>query len=279
MKNIRRIFWSFLTVAITLLLVTGYGCIVRKMIVSAGEDKKITIKPAADFTLEIPENWVEHYQIRKSGKKNRDSYVAFYSKKCYQEGGDGWLFSIMRYKDDSYRDLPYYELVGKWNGIYYIANFPTDVQTEEVTKKAKEEYHQLVGGAADAAASIRPVHKVRKGRGVYRASDFSLRLPDYWKKNYIVKKKGGVKKNSYVSFFSKKCYEQTGEGYLFSIGRYTDKSYQELPAYEVIGMWDGIYYVVDFPTDVQSIRATKAAQRQYSRLERSVKKVVRSIQP
>ena len=124
------------------------------------------------------------------------------------------------------------------------------------------------------AASIQPVKKMRKGKGVYRASDFSLVLPANWKNNYIV-----IKEKSYVLFCARKCYKQTGEGCLFSIGRYKDQSYQELPSYELVGMWNGIYYVAEFPTDVQSIGATKAEMRQYSQCNESVMKVVRSIQP
>lgn len=275
MKKMRSIFFPFLIVSITLSLVTGYGFIKRGNTASAAS-KKITVK---DFTLTLPKNWSSHYVMKKSKKIKQGSFVAFYAKKCYNETKEGWLFSIMRYKDDSYLDMPSYELVGKWNGYHYVAIFPTDVQTEGATETARKEYAKLNTGSRKAAMSIRPVKKVRKGKGVYRVSDFSLLLPANWKNNYIVKNKGKKKKDSYVFFCAKKCYEQTGEGTLFSIARYADESYQELPSYELVGMWNGIYYVAVFPTDVQFVGATKAAVKQYTKCNQSVKKVVKSIQP
>lgn len=280
MKKIRSILAPFLIVSITLSLVAGYGFIKKENIVfAASENKKITVKAASDYTLNLPKNWVDHYVMKKSKRNKHGSYVAFYAKKCYKERKEGWLFSIMRYKDHSYEDMPSYELVGKWNGYNYVAVFPTDVQTEGVTKAARQEYAKLNSGSEKAAASIQPIKKVRKGKDVYRASDFSLVLPANWKNSYIVLKKGKKKKDSYVLFCAKKCYEQTGQGCLFSIGRYADTSYQELPSYELVGMWNGIYYVAEFPTDVQTEGATSAAMKQYSKCNQSVEKVVRSIQP
>ncbi len=272
MKHIRL----FLAAVLTLSLVAGFGGFPMKQTASAAAKKTITVKAAADFTIKLPAKWKNNYVMQRSGKKEQGSFVAFSSKRCYKETGEGWLFSIMRYKDDSYTDLPQYELVGRWNGLNYVAVFPTDIQTMGATKTAKQQYHKMNGDSLNAAASVQPFKKTSKG--TYRARDFSLKLPVSWKGNYTVKNIGKNKRDSSVAFYGKKCYNETKLGWLFSIARYEDESYQELPAYELVGMWNGIRYVAVFPTDVQFEGAAKEAVKQYQKLSKSVEKVARSIQ-
>lgn len=267
MKYIR----PFLAAVLTLSLVAGFGGFPIKQIVSAVEEKTITVK-SDDFTIELPEGWKNNYVKKSSKGKKHGSHVAFFAKKCYRETGDGWMFSIMRYKDDSYMDFPMYELVGRWNGMNYVAVFPTDIQTMGATKAAKKQYRKLNGASYGAVFSIRPVK--RTGKNVFRAGEFSLKLPESWEGNYKV---DIGKNNSYVAFCARKCYGETGEGFLFSISKYQDESYKELPAYELVGKWNEILYVAEFPTDVQFAGATQEAVRQYQKLNKSVERVVRSI--
>ena len=130
----------------------GYGFIKRGNTASAAS-KKITVK---DFTLTLPKNWSNHYVMKKSKKIRQGSFVAFYAKKCYNETREGWLFSIIRYKDDSYLDMPSYELVGKWNGYYYVAIFPTDVQFVGATKAAVRQYTKCNQSVKKVVKSIQP---------------------------------------------------------------------------------------------------------------------------
>lgn len=271
MKQIRFVLAAILTLS----LVAGFGGFPIKQTVSAAAKKTITVKPADDFTIKLPAVWKNNYVIKSSKKKKHNSYVAFYAKKCYQEIKDGYLFSIQRSKDDSYMDLPMYELVGRWNGLNYVAVFPTDVTTMGASKAAGKQYSKLNAGAYDAAFTVQPTKN--RGKGVYRTKDFSLKLPASWKGNYTVKKGGKSKKDSYVAFYAKKCYNETKLGWLFSIVEFTDESYKELPAYELVGKWNGINYVAEFPTDVQFEGVTKEAAKQYQSLNKSVKKVARSI--
>lgn len=279
MKRIRL----FLVVVITLSLVAGYirpvdgGNGQIKNTAYAAAKKTITVKAASDFTLKLPSGWKNNYVRTGSKKRTTSSYVTFYSKKCYQETREGWLFSIGRYKDDSYTDLPCYELVGKWNGLNYVAVFPSDIQTMGATKAAKKQYRKMNSYSLSAVSSIQPVKTTRKGKDVYRISAFSLKLPSDWRKNYIVKKTGKNGKDVCVTFYAKKCHEQTNEGWLFSIQAFQDDSYRELPAYELAGKWNGISYVAVFPTDVQFTGASKKAVKQYQKLNKSVEKVVGTI--
>lgn len=271
-----RIIRPVLAAVLTLSLVAGYGSVQTVKTVSAATKKTITVK-TSDFTIKLPAGWKNNYVKKSSKGTKHGSYVAFSAKKCYKETGDGFLFSIWRYKDDSYTDLPMYELVGKWNGMNYVAMYPTDIQTMGATKAAKKQYRKLNAGSYEASFSIQPVK--RTGKNIYRAGDFSLKLPASWKGNYTVEKSNkNDKEFSYVAFYAKKCHKQVKQqGWLFSIGRYTDEAFRELPAYELVGKWNGIYYVAEFPTDVQYEGATAAAVKQYRKLEKSVEKVVRSI--
>lgn len=266
-----RIFRFFLAAVITLSLLAGYDGIQTNKVEAAAKGKKITVE-TDDYTLKLPAMWKNNYVTKSSKKKKHGSYMAFFSKKCYRETGDGHMFSIWRYRDGSYTDLPSYELVGRWNGMNYVAMYPTDIQTMFATKAAKKQYRKLNAWTFDVVYSIRPLK--RKGKNVYHARDFSLKMPESWKGNYKVKM---GKKNSYVAFYAKKCYDETGEGFLFSISKYRDDSYKELPAYEVVGIWDEVSYVATFPTDVQFLGTTKKAAKQYQKLNKSVVKVVRSI--
>lgn len=274
MKRLR----AFLAAVITLSFLAGYGSIQTKDTASAAAKKADTVKAASDFTLKLPAGWKNNYVQKSTKNEKHGSHVVFYAKKCYKETKEGWLFSIQRYKDDSYMDLPSYELVGRWNGMSYVAVFPTEVQTMGATKAAKKQYRKLVGDSFAAAASIMPVKKAGKGKGVYRTSAFSLKLPENWKHNYTVEKSAKNSKDFYVSFYAKDCHKQTKAGWLFSIETYEDETYQELPAFELVGKWNGISYVAVFPTDVQSEGASKKAEKQYQKLSRSVEKVARSIQ-
>lgn len=239
--------------------------------------KAVTIKPDTDFILKVPASWKGNYTVEKSRSKKHGSYVSFSAKKCKKEGGDGCLFTILRYRDDSYADeLPEYELVGRWGGMNYVAAFPTEKQTYGVSKAAKKQYSKLVGGAYKAAFSIRPAKKRAAGEGVYRTSDFSLKLPASWKDNYTVLPEAN-KDGSFASFYAKKCHEETGEGFLFSITGFKDDSYLELPDYELVGKWNGVSYVAIFPTDVQFAGASEEAVKQYQTLEKTARKAARSI--
>lgn len=268
-----------LVIVLIISLAARYSSIQAQKTALAGTRTNITIQAAPDFSIKLPVSWKDNYVLKSSNKIKHGSYVAFYAKKCYKQAKNGWLFTIMRYKDNSYIDMPSYELAGKWNGYNYVALFPTDIQTEGATETAKRQYIKLNASSGMAAASVMPVKKAKKEKCFYRFYDFSLKLPDSWKGNYIVKKSGNNKDYSYVAFYAKKCYKQSKAGWLFSIGRYADESYQELPYYELVGKWNGTYYVAVFPTDVQFAGVTKTAMKQYQKLDKPVKKIIKSVSP
>lgn len=115
--------------------------------------------------------------------------------------------------------------------------------------------------------------KADKNITVKVTSDYTLKLPGSWKGNYIMKRNG---KNS-VSFYAKKCYKQKKAGWLFSIEKCKDESYEDAPSYELVGRWGDYDYVAMYPTDVQFEGATKSAAKQYRKMSKDVEKVAKSI--
>lgn len=265
---------ALLAVGIALSLTAGNGYISIKSMVAMAADKKITVKAASDFTLKFPADWKNQYVKKASKDKKHGSYVAFYSKKCYKETKEGWLFSITRYKDDSYIDMPDYELVGRWNGYNYVALFPTDVQIVGASKTAQKQYNRIAAGAQEAAASIQPVKKAKKGTLIYQVSDFWLKLPASWENSYIAEDEGYC-----VAFYAKKCYEEAKAGWLFSIMRFDDDSYQEIPAWRLIGKWNKTNYVLSIPRTALKENVPEEAAKQYRKLAKSVEKAAYTIQP
>lgn len=148
-----RIIRRFLIAVITLSVVAGCISIQKKETASAATT--FTLKAASDFTLKLPASWKGNYIVKRSKKKNHGSYVAFYSRKCHTQTKDGWLFSIIRYKDDSYKKEPSYELVGRGHGYNYVAIYPTDVQYEGATKSAQKQYIKMNKSAEKVTRSIR----------------------------------------------------------------------------------------------------------------------------
>lgn len=150
-----RIIRSFLVTILVLSLIVGCGSIPTKKTVSAASASFI-IHIYPDFTLKLPRSWDGNYIEKFSKGKKPGSYVTFYSKKCYKQKKEGWLFTIMRYKDNSYKDVAAYELIGEWKGIKYVALYPTDVQTEGVTKAARKQYQKLAKTIEKVVKSIQP---------------------------------------------------------------------------------------------------------------------------
>lgn len=273
-KLLQKMGAVLLAAAAVLFLAAGTGCVSMKNTEVLAADKKITVKAASDFTLKFPADWKNQYVKKASRDKKHGSYVAFYSKKCYKETKEGWLFSIARYEDDSYIDMPDYELAGRWNGYSYVALFPTDVQIIGASKMAQKQYGRIAARSREAAASIQPVKKAGKGDHIYQAPDFWLKLPAGWEDSYIAEDEGYC-----VAFYAKKCHEEAEAGWLFSVMRFEDDSYQEIPAWRLIGKWNGINYVVSIPRAAPEEDVSKAAEKQYRKLAGSVEKVAYTIQP
>lgn len=137
--------------------------------------------------------------------------------------------------------------------------------------------------AAENSAAEDPVtpseEAVSDSENVFRAEGFTLQLPDQWLGNCTIDsfedEETGL---SIVVFCASECYEETGDGWLFSLARYESMDYLDLPAYQVLGTQDGVAYVAIYPTDVQTEGASDTAKAQYYAVLQGVEEVVNSFQ-
>lgn len=117
-----------------------------------------------DFSLQVPVSWAEQYETEDivGDGENAPSYTVFYAKQCHQETGEGWLFSIGRFKDESYKELPARTVVGRDQGITYVAVYPNRTQTAGASEEAKKQYNKLFGKIEKVTASLLPAKKKEK---------------------------------------------------------------------------------------------------------------------
>lgn len=121
---------------------------------------------ADDFSLQVPVSWEKQYEVEEveAEGENDPSYLVFYAKKCHEETGEGMLFSIGRFKDESYKDLNVSarSTVGKSGDITYVAIYPTKAQAVGVSQEAKKQYYKLFDKMEKVAASLLPEKNTKK---------------------------------------------------------------------------------------------------------------------
>lgn len=103
-------------------------------------------------------------------------------------------------------------------------------------------------------------------------TDFTVTLPADWKGKYGITQQG----NFYI-FYQQSSKALGYNGTLFTIGKYTDMSYQDLPSYRVLGMGGGAAYVLMLPTDVQYAQNNEAAQKEYTAMASEIDQIAAGI--
>ncbi len=103
-----------------------------------------------EFTVTLPASWKGKYGITQSGS----NYV-FYQQASRTQNYNGTLFTIGKYTDTSYRNLPNYQELGAGGGAAYIFVLPTDVQFPPENEAVKNEYVQMSGDLEQIRANIR----------------------------------------------------------------------------------------------------------------------------
>lgn len=103
-----------------------------------------------EFTVTLPASWKGKYGITQSGS----NYV-FYQQASRAQNYNGTLFTIGKYTDTSYRNLPNYQELGAGGGAAYIFVLPTDVQFPPENEAVKNEYVQMSGDLEQIRANIR----------------------------------------------------------------------------------------------------------------------------
>lgn len=96
------------------------------------------------WTLSIPNKWAGKVYV-----KLNKSTATFYEYGCYKEMGGGRLFTVMAYKDDSYVELPDYELLSIEGHTNYVAVNPTDVQYVGASSESAQRYNAFSSQVED----------------------------------------------------------------------------------------------------------------------------------
>lgn len=121
----RKIYAALLNLAVWLLLA-----------VPAGAQGKLTYE---EYSLTLPDSWEGNVLAEMD-----DSGLTFYQKESYRLlGGGGRLFSIVKYSDASYINMPSYRLLARDGSFVYTAEFPTDLQCAVEDESVRNEYFQF----------------------------------------------------------------------------------------------------------------------------------------
>ena len=154
---------TFILIAVVLFIMTGCSITNReeqKTEDPASPSREVmsdseNIFCVKEYTLQLPDQWLGNYAVDIYEEEGVTSWVAFYAAGCHKETEAGWLFSIGRYEDMDYMDLPAYQFLAEQEGVSYIAVYPTDVQTEDASETAKEQYYELLQGVEEVIDSFR----------------------------------------------------------------------------------------------------------------------------
>ena len=92
------------------------------------------------WMLTIPANWDKQIYVTSTANS-----VTFYEKGCYDTMGGGRLFSIQSYQDNTYQQLPDYELLSIDRNTSYVVVYPTDVQFDGADQKSAQRYSAFSG--------------------------------------------------------------------------------------------------------------------------------------
>ena len=90
--------------------------------------------------LPISANWDKQIYVTSTANS-----VTFYEKGCYDTMGGGRLFSIQSYQDNTYQQLPDYELLSIDRNTSYVVVYPTDVQFDGADQKSAQRYSAFSG--------------------------------------------------------------------------------------------------------------------------------------
>ncbi len=103
-----------------------------------------------EFTLKLPGSWKGKYGITQG----TNSYT-FYQMASKSASYGGTLFTIAKYTDTSYKNLPNYELLGTGGGAAFVCYLPSDVQYDAANTAAAQEYKTMAADVAQIRSSVK----------------------------------------------------------------------------------------------------------------------------
>lgn len=91
-----------------------------------------------EYSIILPGYWKDIYLYEEGAE-----YIIFRQKSSYESMGDGMLFSISSYMDDSYLQYPDYTVLGSSKGKTYVLSRPTDVSFDYENDMISAEYSRM----------------------------------------------------------------------------------------------------------------------------------------
>ena len=100
------------------------------------DDAPANVLKNEEFSVTVPEEWVDLLYVEIT-----ETEIRLYQKAAYESFSGGFLCSISKVED--YTVYPSYELLGEAEGMYYIAQYPSDVQANVLNEESMSEYFSM----------------------------------------------------------------------------------------------------------------------------------------
>ena len=123
-----------LILIIALMIVITTGC------AGSEEDTPANVLKNEEFSVTVPEDWAERIHTEITEER-----IRIYQKAAYESFGGGHLCTISKVPDHTV--YPSYELLGvdEASGMFYIAEYPSDVQADVLNSESMAEYFEMFG--------------------------------------------------------------------------------------------------------------------------------------
>lgn len=181
--------------------------------------------------------------------------------------GAFWVMGRSKNRDAGDRMQAQTETGSETEGVISVLN---GTQDQSETKKETEKTPQ---SETQKQSETQPVTEAPKPDIVLDYQEFKVTLPGSWTGKY-----GITQGTDYYTFYHQASKAKGYNGALFTISRYTDTSYQNLPNYQVLGTGNNAAFVLEFPTDVQYPTDDETVKQEYQKLQDDLNTVKSKIQ-
>lgn len=181
--------------------------------------------------------------------------------------GAFWVMGRSKNRDAGDRMQAQTETGSETEGVISVLD---GTQDQSETKKETEKTPQ---SETQKQSETQPATEAPKPDIVLDYQEFKVTLPGSWTGKY-----GITQGTDYYTFYHQASKAKGYNGALFTISRYTDTSYQNLPNYQVLGTGNNAAFVLELPTDVQYPTDDETVKQEYQKLQDDLNTVKSKIQ-
>lgn len=181
--------------------------------------------------------------------------------------GAFWVMGRSKNRDAGDRMQAQTEMGSETEGVISVLD---GTQDQSETKKETEKTPQ---SETQKQSETQPATEAPKPDIVLDYQEFKVTLPGSWTGKY-----GITQGTDYYTFYHQASKAKGYNGALFTISRYTDTSYQNLPNYQVLGTGNNAAFVLELPTDVQYPTDDETVKQEYQKLQDDLNTVKSKIQ-